>query len=221
MFLLPFDLIQVQGYSATAAGAVFLPFTAVMAILSRWSGGLLDRFGARLPLVVGPSVTAIGFALLALPGANTPYWSGFLLPSAVLGLGMAVTVAPLTTQVINAVPPRQTGVASGVNNAVASVASLLAVAIFGAVALGGLDRAITRDLAAPDVSPAARQALDGARGKFVIEADAKPAEAAIKDALGEGMRLGMLLAAALALVGAASALAMIRSDARSDTPRSS
>ena len=137
MFLLPFALISVHGYSATMAGAVFLPFTAIMAVLSRWSGGLLDRFGARLPLVVGPAVVAVGFVLFALAGPQTSYALAFLLPVSIVGLGMAVTVAPLTTTVIAAVPGHQTGVASGINNAVASVASLFAIAVFGALALHG------------------------------------------------------------------------------------
>jgi EmrB/QacA subfamily drug resistance transporter len=136
-FLLPFDLIAVHGYSATEAGAVFLPFTAIMAVLSRWSGGLLDRFGARLPLIVGPTIVAAGFALFALAGSTTSYALAFLLPVSVVGLGMAVTVAPLTTAVIAAVPGDQTGVASGINNAVSSVASLFAIAVFGALALRG------------------------------------------------------------------------------------
>ena len=137
MFLLPFALISVHGYSATMAGAVFLPFTAIMAVLSRWSGGLLDRFGARLPLVSGPAVVAVGFVLFALAGPDTSYVMAFLLPVSIVGLGMAVTVAPLTTTVIAAVPGHQTGVASGINNAVSSVASLFAIAAFGALALHG------------------------------------------------------------------------------------
>lgn len=136
-FLLPFDLISVHGNSATRAGAVFLPFTLIMAALSRWSGGLLDRFGARLPLIAGPAIVAVGFVLFALAGPATSYALAFLLPVSVVGLGMAVTVAPLTTTVIAAVPGHQTGVASGINNAVSSVASLFAIAVFGALALHG------------------------------------------------------------------------------------
>jgi EmrB/QacA subfamily drug resistance transporter len=166
MFLLPFALISVHGYSATMAGAVFLPFTAIMAVLSRWSGGLLDRFGARLPLVLGPVIVAAGFGLLAVAGPETSYAMAFLLPVSVLGLGMAVTVAPLTATVIAAVPAHQTGVASGINNAASSVASLFAIAAFGALALHG--------------------------------------------SLAEGIRLAMLVAAGLALAGAACAATTMR-----------
>jgi EmrB/QacA subfamily drug resistance transporter len=219
-FLLPFDLIQVRGDSATIAGAVFLPFTVIMGVLSRWSGGLLDRIGARLPLIVGPTIVAGGFALLAVSGPTAAYWIGFLLPMAVLGLGMAVTVAPLTTTVINAVPRHQTGMASGINNAVASVATLLAVALFGAVALNGYDRALDRQRENPALSSAVKETLERAQGTFVVEpsptsglGDDRPlAEAIVKDALGQGIRLALLFAAALALASAACAAATIRVD---------
>ena len=99
-FFLPFALIQVQGYSAALAGAAFLPFTVIMALLSRWSGGLVDRFGARLPLVMGPIITALGFGLLAFSVGGGGY-ATFLASMTVLGLGMAISVAPLTTTVLN------------------------------------------------------------------------------------------------------------------------
>jgi predicted MFS family arabinose efflux permease len=215
-FFLPYQLIQVHGYSATLAGAVFLPFTIIMAVLSRWAGGLLDRFGARLPLIVGPAIAALGFVLLALPDAGGPYWATFLLPMLVLGVGMAVTVAPLTTAVINAVPTRQAGVAAGINNAVASLANLLAVAILGAVALGAYNRALDHRLATATLPAAVTQAIEGAKGKFAPESpmamqseDRSLAESAVKASLAESIRLVMLLAAALALAGAACAAAMI------------
>src|SRR5947207_8232350 len=164
-FFLPFLLIQVHGFSATLAGAAFLPFTAIMAVLSRWSGGLIDRFGARLPVVLGPAIAAVGFVLLPMAGDS---YASMLVPMIVLGIGMAITVAPLTTTVINAVPERQAGVASGINNAVASLASLLAVAIFGAVALGAHNAGLDRRLPVQTISAEARQAVSDAHGKFVI-----------------------------------------------------
>src|SRR5260370_9873872 len=102
---------------------------------SRWSGGCLDRFGARPPLVIGPLLTAGGLALFAVSGVGGSYWIDVLPPMLIMGLGLAVSVAPLTAAVMSAVPARRIGVASGINNAVADIASLLAVAVFGAAAL--------------------------------------------------------------------------------------
>jgi EmrB/QacA subfamily drug resistance transporter len=136
-FFLPFLLIQAHGFSATAAGAVYLPFTLVLAVLSRWSGGLVDRFGARRPLIIGPLIAAVGFALLAVVSGEQRYWV-YLGPMIVLGFGMAITVAPLTTTVINSVQERETGVASGINNVVAAVASLLVIAVLGTLVADSL-----------------------------------------------------------------------------------
>lgn len=129
-FFLPFLLIQAHGFSATAAGAVYLPFTLVLGVLSRWSGRLVDRFGARWPLIIGSVIAALGFALLAVVSGEQRYWV-YLLSMVVLGFGNAITVVPLTTTVINSVQERETGEASGINNAVAAVASLLVVAVLG------------------------------------------------------------------------------------------
>ncbi len=183
-FLLPFELIQVHGYSASVAGVAFLPFTIMMGTLSRWFGGVLGQFGARLPLIIAPMIAAIGFALFAWSGPTTPYVIAFLLPISIVGLGMAVHVVPLTTTVMNAVPGQQTGVASGVNNAVASLADLLAIVIFGAVALSGITSGLVED--------------------GVI------AEAVVKESVTRGIRLAMLLAAALALAATVCAILTIR-----------
>ena len=131
-FFLPFLLIQAYGFSATTAGAVYLPFTLVLAALSRWSGALVDRFGARWPLIIGPIVAAVGFALLAVVSGERRYWF-YLGPMIVLGFGMAITVAPLTTTVINSVDEHETGLASGINNVMAAVASLLVIAVLGSL----------------------------------------------------------------------------------------
>jgi EmrB/QacA subfamily drug resistance transporter len=216
-FFLPFALIQVHDYSATLAGVSFLPFTIIMATLSRWSGGLIDRVGARLPLVAGPLLCAAGFALLARSGAGGSFAQDFLLPISVLGLGMAVTVAPLTTTVINAVPARQTGVASGINNAVSAVAGLLAVAIFGAVVLGAYHHALDRHRAVAAATPAIAQAIEKARSQFVIEPalaglqgqDRATAATIIRASLAEGIQVAMWFAAGLALAAALCAWLMI------------
>src|SRR3954467_4032011 len=117
-FLVPLLLIQVKHYSATAAGAAFLPFPIIVFFLSRWSGGLVAKTGARLPLTVGPVISAIGLALFARVGIKDSYWIGVFPAVVVLGLGMAITIAPLTTTVMGAVPSAHAGVASGVNNSV-------------------------------------------------------------------------------------------------------
>ncbi|HEV7387260.1 MAG TPA: MFS transporter, partial [Gemmatimonadaceae bacterium] len=159
-FLVPLLLIQVKHYSATAAGAAFLPFPILMLVLSRWSGGLVTRTGARLPLTVGPLVAAVGLALFARVGLTDPYWSGIFPAVVVLGLGMAVTVAPLTTTVMAAVPSDHAGVASGINNTVARVAGLLAIAVFGVVLVRRFDDRMRPALEQSWITPEVKAQID-------------------------------------------------------------
>ncbi|HEY6329016.1 MAG TPA: MFS transporter [Blastocatellia bacterium] len=219
LFFLPLNLIQVQGYSATAAGSSMLPFIILTSGLSRWAGGLVDRYGARVPLVVGPALAAVGFALFSAPSIGGSYWTRWFPAMAVLGLGMAVSIAPLTTTVMNSVGREQSGIASGVNNAVASIAEVLAIAVFGAIMLGAFSQQLASRLADVNVPPAVRQKLDDQRLRLAaaqIPAELDGATAAtVKRSIDEsfvvGYRRVMLIAAALALGAAACAWLMIGS----------
>ncbi|MDX1992475.1 MAG: MFS transporter [bacterium] len=137
-FFVGLNLQQVQGYSATFAGLTMLPLGIMLTLMSRWAGGLVDRVGARLPLTIGPAIAGLGFLMFAFPGltgGESDYWLTFLPPSLVLGFGMGITVAPLTTAVMGSAPAESAGTASGINNAVARTASVLAIATLGALSL--------------------------------------------------------------------------------------
>lgn len=131
---LPLNLIQIQGYPEDIAGIATLPVSIGIALLGRWSGKLVDRFGARPLLTIGPILTGIGFGLLGLVGltsGTSDYWTTFFPGILFVSIGMGLVVAPLTTAVMGSVPVSASGTASGINNAVSRVAGVLAVAIFG------------------------------------------------------------------------------------------
>lgn len=220
LFFLPLNLIQVQGYTATAAGAALLPFVLIMFLLSRWSGGLVKRYGAKLPLVVGPIIASGGFALFMLPGVaseGSSYWTTFFPAVVVLGLGMAISVAPLTTTVMNAVPGNRSGVASGINNAVSRTAGLLAVAVLGIVMLHSFNSRLDRKLQTLALPSEVKQVLDGQRTKLAgveLPQDFDPVAArllkqAVDESFVAGFRRVMAVAAGLALLSALSAWLLI------------
>ncbi len=210
LFFFPLNLIQVQGYSATAAGAAFLPFILLMFLLSRWSGGLLDRHGARIPLVFGPIIVAVGYALFAVPSIGGSYWTTFFPAVVVLGFGMAVSVAPLTTTVMNAVREEQAGIASGINNAVSRVAGVMAVAVLGMAMLATFNHQLDSRLKERNLSPTIAEELDAQRinlaGAAIPREIDGEARAAIKRSINEsfiaGFRLIMLIASGLAVASA-------------------
>jgi len=188
-----------------------------------WAGGLLDRWGAKRPLMLGPFLAAVGLALFAYPLGNGSYWTTFAPPMAVVGLGMAVTVAPLTAVVMSSVDTHQAGVASGINTTVARLAALLAVAIAGLVALAVFGAALRQRVAAVDAEPAVKQALLAQRrdlGDAQIPAAAGAAApaltGAVRAALVDAFRAVALLSAVLALAGAAVAAVAIDARAVAD-----
>ncbi len=163
------NLIQVQGYPPEVAGFTFVPFTILLTLMSRWAGGLIDRVGARLPLIVGPAIAALGFGLMTLPGLTAgpdAYWTTFFPAIVVLGVGMGITVAPLTTAVMGAAPKEMSGTASGINNAVARTAGVLAVAIIGALAIGIFTSNLEARAASLDIPAGSMDALRAQAAQF-------------------------------------------------------
>ena len=206
-FFLPLNLIQVQGYSPLEAGAALLPFIAILFVFSRWSGGLVERYGARRPLLIGPAITALGFALMSLPGVGGTYWTSYFLPILILGVGMAVSIAPLTTAVMNAVGGENAGIASGINNAVSRAAGLLSIALLGILLASVFARDLERSVDALPLDPGVRRQILDERNKLAAaepprsmsEGDAARVRMAIATAFVAGFRVVSLASAALAL----------------------
>ncbi len=217
MFFFPLNLIQVQGYSATGAGAAWLPFIVIIFLLSRWSGGLVKSYGPKLPLVAGPGIAALGYALFVVPGIGGGYWTTFFPAMVVLGLGMAVTVAPLTTTVMNAVNQNRAGIASGTNNAVSRIAGLFGIALLGIVMLYSFNHELDRRLAQMELTAEARQVIDSQRVRLAgaelppsIGAETRVAlRRAINECFVFGFRLVMITAAGLALASAFIAFTVV------------
>jgi EmrB/QacA subfamily drug resistance transporter len=219
-FLFPLNLVQVQGYSTTATGAAVLPLILLIFLLSRWSGGLVSRYGARGPLIVGPLIVALGFVVFAVPSVGDSYWKAFFPAVIVLGLGMAVTVAPLTTVVMNSVNQDRVGAASGINNAVARLAGVLAIAVLGIVMVKAFGSRLNHSLGHFVLPPGILQELHANESKLAglqVPGGLDPGTEAgirgsIRGAFVFGFRIVMLICGGLALMGAAVAWVMIRND---------
>jgi EmrB/QacA subfamily drug resistance transporter len=216
-FLFPMNLVQVQGYSTTATGAAALPFILLMFFLSRWSGGLVTRYGPRAPLVTGPLIAATGFVLFAVPGVEANYWKSFFPAFVVLGFGMAVSVAPLTTVVMSSVDQNRGGTTSGINNAIARVAGVLAIAILGILMVKLFSFSLNRSLAGGPLPPAILHyvqsneiRLAGLELPSALDADTTELiRVSISHAFVFGFRSVMLICAGLSLASAAVASLMI------------
>lgn len=218
LYWVPFNLIEVHGYSSTAAGAALLPMIVLLSLLSRWAGGLITSFGPRPPLTLGPAIAGLGFLLFARPGTDGGYWTTFFPAAVVLGVGLAITVAPLTTTVMGAAATHNSGVASGINNAVSRTAGLLAIAVLGIVVAGAFEGELDDRLDDLSLSDTARAEI--VRQEDSLAAIEPPAEldatgqAAVADAVdasfNAGFRQAMIVGAALAFASSLAAWLMIR-----------
>jgi EmrB/QacA subfamily drug resistance transporter len=213
-FFLSLNLVQAQQYSMAAAGFAFTPFALILTALSRWAGGLVDKGGPWLPLIVGPAIAGAAFLFMAFSGLSdgpARYWTTFFPGVVLLGIGMGITVAPLTTAVMGAVAQRFAGTASGINNAVSRTAGVLAIAVVGAVALFLFSHALQVRTAPIPLSAEARAALSAEAAR--LGAASVPAEVAagqvgsvhtaIRLAFVDAFHIVMLICAGLAWIGAA------------------
>jgi MFS family permease len=213
LFFVPMNLIQLHGFTATQAGAAMIPSVLLLALLSRWAGGLADRIGAKPFLVVGPTIAAAGYALFAMAGLDSSYWTGFFPAFVVLGLGMSLTVAPLTTTVMSSVSRAHSGIASGINNAISEGAGVLAVAVFGLVMANVFAARLEPRMESARIPSAIREEIHSQETKLAAIEIPRAANAAqreaVSQAIGEsfvaGYRLVMAMGAVLALLAAACA----------------
>jgi hypothetical protein len=213
MFFLSLNLIQAQGYPMVVAGLVTLPFALILTVMSRWAGGLVDKAGPRLPLIVGPAIAGAAFLSMAFSGLSdgpSRYWVTFFPGVVLLGVGMGITVAPLSTAVMSSVATHFAGTASGINNAVSRTAGVLVIAVVGAAALLLFSGALQARTSGLDISGAARTALTAEASRLgaasvppeVTPEETAVVQTAIRLAFVDMFRVVMLICTALAWVGA-------------------
>lgn len=218
LYYLPFNLVQVQGYGATAAGAALLPFVLIMFAGSRWAGGLIGWFGARLPLIVGPVIVGIAFLIFAIPGIGGSYWTTVFPATLVLGIGMTITVAPLTTTVMNAVDSRHSGLASGINNAVSRAGGVLAIAVFSILMLGTFGSALDDGLDRLSITDEAREEIERGQDQLAalqvplsVEDDERVSvRTVVEQAFVDGFRAVMVGCALISFLSTGIAAVMVK-----------
>lgn len=211
LFYLPLNLIQAQHYSPTRAGAATLPMVLLMFLLSRWAGGLVGRYGPRKPLIIGPLVTAGSFVHFALPGVGGSYWITYFPAVLMLGFGMSVSVAPLTTLVMSSATQNRTGSASGINNAVSQTAALLAIAVSAPIFFASFRIALPRQMKAAGVSPPeVHQLQEQQKLLGAINTDDPKGREGIDRAFVDAFRVIALLAASTSTAAGVIALVAIR-----------
>lgn len=222
IFFLPFAMIQIFDYSVTGAGASYMPVMILLFVFSRWSGGLVDKYGAKLPLVFGNVLQAIGYVLFALLGGEGNYFYTFFPGMFVLGVGLVFSVAPLTTAVMNAVPTAFSGTASGINNAVSRMSGLVAIAILGIIMLFLFSSGMDNGMHLHDIPQEVQEAF---KGEYIKLADAdmpigispeieEKLRNLVKLSYVKSFNILMYIAAALCVLGALIAWFMVRDEKR-------
>ena len=210
LFYLPLNLIQAQRYTPTEAGAAMLPMILLMFFLSRWAGGLIQKWGARPSLIGGPLIAAFGYLLLARSGVGGSYWLNYFPAVLVLGLGMTISVAPLTTVVMTSVAGGRSGTAAGINNAVSQIAALLALALTAPLFFAKFSGDLKKNLASSDVpSQVVAQVEAQQRHLGAIQTTDPQARAAVDEAFAGAFRLIALIAAGSAAAAGFTAMVTI------------
>ena len=220
LFFLPLSLIQVQRYSAAAVGFALLPMTVFMVVLSFVMSRVIDRFGPRLPLIFGPLLISLSFVMLAAlqpqSGQNT-YWTTLFPAICLLGIGMGVTLAPLTTAVMASVDEHHAGMASGLNNTVSRSAQVLAIAVMGGIVLALFEQTLLSDPVVTALPSDARALLSTEAVKLAetsLPAALSPLERArlqdlIRQSFSDTINVVMWIAAGLSLLSGVLAALLI------------
>ena len=210
IFFIPFNLIQLQGYSAAGVGVAFAPLIVALFVFSRWAGGTVAKYGARPAVMAGTILASIGFYLFTLPQIGGSYWTTIFPAITVLGIGMAILLSPLATALMSSVSLEESGVASGINNTVGRIAGLLAVAVMGVFALSTFNRNLDRDLDRIEMTQETRQYIDSQRIKYLlieipdsVEPETKKIiRASINESFLSSYRLVLMISAGLVLFAA-------------------
>ncbi len=226
-FFLTLFLQETAGYTPLEAGFATTPTSLLLFFLSpRW-GKMSTGIGPRLPMSVGPVIGGVGLLLLSRAGADPSYVTDILPGVLIFGLGLSMTVAPLTATALNSVPQRHAGAASGINNGVARVAGLLAIAILGALISGQFGSSIDEKLDRQQLSAEGRQAVDDAKARplggaevtDLPEDEAERIDAAVASSAEEGFQLGLEVGGVLMVLGGILAGVGLRNPPRAGEER--
>jgi EmrB/QacA subfamily drug resistance transporter len=226
LFLVPYEMIQVRHYSGGEAGLAFLPMSVALAAVARPAGSWSARYGARLPLILGPFILAVGLVIIGLLGPGYPYWVGLLPGVTLVGVGMAITIAPLTATIMGTVPAQLAGAASGINNAAGRLAKLISIALLGTMAVLLFESGLRTRLASLDLPEAGKAAiLKGYRDLAgmplppgLTATQQVVARGAIEESFNDAFRWAMLAGALASLAAAGIGAVTIRPEPKVRNP---